>query len=236
VTSYGGVKRSDGSASGRRWERIGIIAGVMALVAMVGGCAAMFKPPPPSSLYQLQYSPQPAECQSSFPASIRVLPLEAPPPYDQESLVVLADGARVRFSSQYSWVAQPGKMIADWLLRDFSQTQLFSSVMTSGESFANSYDLGGHLFTFAWQRRQDRWQALLDAEITLVENRSGQSRQILLRKPYHLVSDPVAEHDPEAFARAMSKVMGELSAVLQQDLCALAGKLRGSSGGVAAKP
>jgi ABC-type uncharacterized transport system auxiliary subunit len=145
-------------------------------------------------------------------------------------MVVLSDAARVRYSSQYSWVAQPGKVVADWLLRDISQSQLFASVMTSGETFANSYDLGGRLFAFSWQRRGDRWEAVLDAEITLVENRSGQPRQIVLRKPYRLVSEPVPEHAPEAFARTMSSIVGELSTQLQNDLCVLAGQAPAPSG------
>ena len=206
---------------------------MLVMVAMVSSCASMFARPAPSSLFQLEYTPQFVACRTSFPASVRMWPLEASSPYDQEAMVVLSDAARVRYSSQYSWVAQPGKLVADWLLRDISQSLLFASVMTSGETFATSYDLGGRLFAFSWQRRGDRWEAVLDAEITLVENRSGQPRRVVLRKPYRLVSEPVTEHAPEAFVRSMSKLMGEFSAALQQDLCVLAGQVPTPSGGPA---
>jgi ABC-type uncharacterized transport system auxiliary subunit len=185
----------------------------------------MFARPAPESLYQLQYTPQSVACPTSFPASIRMWPLEASPPYDQEAMVVLGDAARVRYSSQFSWVAQPGRLVANWLLRDISQSRLFASVMTASETFLNNYDLGGRLFTFSWEHRGDRWEAVLEAEITLVENRAGQPRRIVFRKSYRVASEPVPENGAEAFARAMSKVMGELSAQLQQDLCALAGQM-----------
>lgn len=137
--------------------------------------------------------------------------------------MVLVDLTRVRFSSQYAWVAQPGKMVADWLARDLSQTNLFPSVMTAGEHFAGSYELGGHLFVFAWQRQQDRGQAVLEAEMTLVENRPPGGRQIVMRKPYRLVSELVEKNDAEAFARAMSQLLADFSAALQNDLCGAGG-------------
>jgi ABC-type uncharacterized transport system auxiliary subunit len=224
VTSSGWVKSLATTAAVRKCGRFGALAGVLAAVAMVAGCASMFARPAPSSLFQLEYTPRPGACRTSFPASVRVWPLEASSPYDQEAMVVLSDAARVRYSSQYSWVAQPGKLVADWLLRDLSQSQLFPSVMTSGETFPSSFDLGGRLFAFSWQRRGDRWEAVLDVEITLVENRSGQPRQVVLRKAYRLVSKPAPEHDPETFARTMSSVVGELSSKLQNDLCTLAGQ------------
>jgi ABC-type uncharacterized transport system auxiliary subunit len=233
VTSVGWVKSLASTVAVRKCGLFGALAWLLAALAMVTGCAGMFARPAPSSLFQLEYTPRPGACRTSFPASVRVWPLEASSPYDQEAMVVLSDAARVRYSSQYSWVAQPGKLVADWLLRDLSQSQLFPSVMTSGESFPSSYDLGGRLFAFSWQRRGDRWEAVLDAEITLVENRSGQPRQVVLRKPYRLVSEPVPEHDPEAFSRTMSAVVGELSSKLQNELCVLAGRMPAPSGGPA---
>ncbi len=143
--------------------------------------------------------------------------------------MVLVDLTRVRFSSQYAWVAQPGKMVADWLARDLSQTNLFPSVMTAGEHFAGSYELGGHLFVFAWQRQQDRGQAVLEAEMTLVENRPPGGRQIVMRKPYRLVSELVEKNDAEAFARAMSQLLADFSAALQNDLCGAGGRHQSAS-------
>jgi ABC-type uncharacterized transport system auxiliary subunit len=205
-----------------QWRTFGAAACVCVFLGLGNGCSAILSRPAPSSLYQLHYQSQFIPCAAALPASVRIWPLEASPPYDQEALVVLAGDARVRYSSQYSWVAQPGKMVADWLARDMSQTRLFPSVMTAGEHYADSYDLGGHLFVFAWQGRQDRWQAVLEAEITLVANRPTQGRQIVLRKPYRLVGESVPKNDAEAFAEAMSHLVAELSATLQQDLCAVA--------------
>ncbi len=228
VASYDEVGSLVRAALTLNWKRIETIAGVIFMVGTLGACGTLFEKPAPSAFYQLAFSPQSVACASSLPASVRVSSLDAVPPYDQESMVVLANGGRVRYSSQYLWVAQPGKMVADWLVRDLSRTQVFPSVMVSGETVADRYDLGGRLFAFAWQSEHDRWQAVLDAEITLVANPPGQSRQILLRKAYRMVSEPVAEHGPEAFVQGMSKVMGQFSAALQRDLCAVAESLTSS--------
>ncbi|HBZ56958.1 MAG TPA: hypothetical protein DEO88_16265 [Syntrophobacteraceae bacterium] len=205
-----------------QWRTIAAAVWVCLMVVLVDGCSSILSRPAPSALYQLDYRTQPGQCETCFSASVRIWPLEASPPYDQEALVVLVDDTRVRSSSQYSWVAQPGKMLSDWLTRDISQARLFTSVMTAGEHFAASYDLGGHLFVFAWQQHRERWRAVLEADITLVENRPGQERRIVLRKPYRLVGESIAENDAEAFARGMSQLVGDFSAAVQRDLCAVA--------------
>lgn len=205
------------------------VAIVCALLVSVSGCAGILSTSAPSSLYQLHYQQQSRPCAQAFPASVRIWPMEASPPYDQEALVVLVDQSRVRFSSQYVWVAQPGKMVADWLARDLSQTNLFPSVMTVSEHTAGSYELGGRLFVFAWQQQKDRGQAVLEAEITLVENRPPGGRQIVMRKPYRLASELVERNDAEAFARAMSQLLADFSAALQNDLCGAVGRHQAAS-------
>jgi ABC-type uncharacterized transport system auxiliary subunit len=200
------------------------VAVVCILLVSVSGCAGILSTSAPSSLYQLHYQQQSRPCAHAFPASVRIWPMEASPPYDQEALVVLVDHSRVRFSSQYVWVAQPGKMVADWLARDLSQSNLFPSVMTAGEHSNSSYELGGRLFVFAWRQQNDQGQAVLEAEMTLVENRPPGSRQIVMRKPYRLASELAERNDAEAFARAMSQLLADFSAVLQHDLCGAVGR------------
>jgi ABC-type uncharacterized transport system auxiliary subunit len=201
------------------------LLGTAVLVWLCGGCGAVISRPAPSALYQLHYFPQPDACHHRFPGDVRIWPLQAAAPYDQESMVVLSDTAQVQFSAQHRWIAQPGQLLANWLLRDFSGDNSFTSVFAAGEPFSTTFDLGGHLFGFGWKRQQHTSQAILDLEMTLVENQQGRARSILFRKHYQLVSQPSHDNGPEGFARAMSELLRDFSAELRRDLCTALGSI-----------
>jgi ABC-type uncharacterized transport system auxiliary subunit len=110
-------------------------------------------------------------------------------------------------------------MLADWLIRDISQSRLFGSVVAPGEPFVSSYEMGGHLYEFGWKTQAETARAVLDVEVTLLGERQGRTQQIMLRKHYQLESPPVSENSPEAFARAMSELMRTFAEQLRGDLC-----------------
>jgi ABC-type uncharacterized transport system auxiliary subunit len=218
------VKHSKALPTSPAWRRkmtLGLLLGAVALVQLCSGCSAVISRPAPSALYQLHYTPQPGACNRSFPGDVRIWPLQAAAPYDQESMVVLSDAAEVQFSAQHRWIAQPGQLLANWLIRDFSEDKTFTSVFASGEPVSTTFDLGGHLFGFGWKRQQRTSRAILDLEMTLVENQQGRARSILFRKHYQLVSRPSPDNGPEGFARAMSELLREFSAELRRDLCSV---------------
>jgi ABC-type uncharacterized transport system auxiliary subunit len=215
------------SPAWRRQTTPGWLLGTAVLLWLCGGCSGVISRPAPSSLYQLHYTPEPGACNQRFPGDVRIWPLQAAAPYDQEAMVVLSDAAQVQFSAQHRWIAQPGQLLANWLIRDFGEDNTFTSVFASGEPFSTTFDLGGHLFSFGWKRQQQTSQAILDLEMTLVENQQGRARSILFRKHYQLVSQPSHDNGPEGFARAMSELLRDFSAVLRRDLCSASGGIEG---------
>jgi ABC-type uncharacterized transport system auxiliary subunit len=197
------------------------LLGTVAWVLLASGCSSVISKPAPSSLYLLHYAPQMLECHQGTAQTVRVWPLEAAAPYDQEAMVVLSNATKVEYSAQHRWVAQPGQLVANWLIRDLSQDRLFAEVLGFSEPVTAHWGLGGRLFAFAWKRLGDRSQAILDLEMTLMENPPGLQRNILFRKHYQLASEPTSNSSAEGFAQAMSALAREFSAQLRNDLCAV---------------
>jgi ABC-type uncharacterized transport system auxiliary subunit len=143
-------------------------------------------------------------------------------PFDREQMIVLTPGKEVRFSSEYRWVALPGSLLADRIVQDLSKDRFFQRVVSPGDPFSTSTEMGGHVFAFGLEQSQTTAKAVLEVEITVWENRPEKSiaeRQILFRKTYHLKSEPSTNGDSAFLAQTMSQLVHEFSIQLRQDLC-----------------
>jgi len=192
---------------------------LLALAAVfVQGCSSLLiKSSPAPVLYQLEYEPTAIACNKSFDKGLRVWNFGASSPYDQVNMVVLDKGRKVNFSSAYQWVSLPGTLVANSLLRDFSAGALFTQAVDSNSPLTPPLELAGHVFTFAWENTDSGYRARLHVEISLVD--AAGKRSVILRKNYRLTSKPYAEDSSDAFARAMSSLVRDLSERLQEDLC-----------------
>jgi ABC-type transporter Mla MlaB component/ABC-type uncharacterized transport system auxiliary subunit len=157
-------------------------------------------------------------CSQSADEGVKIWPLTASSPYDRENMIVLDPSRLVQFSPQFRWVALPGGMITDMLLRDFTRGALFTTAVPVGNPFDVSLELGGHVFEFAWEQDGALGRAVLDVEISLW--REAPKRRVLFRQHYHFESNPGTTNDSQAFAREMSELVGRLSAQLSRDLFA----------------
>ena len=194
--------------------------------ALVGlcGCLGRLTSAPPPTYYEIEFPTQKAGCGTAPGKGLRVWAFSAPAPFNREEMIVLETGREVRLSNLYRWVAAPGSMVADKLIRDLSLSGLFEKVVSAGDPFHASLELGGQVFKFAWERQGSSGRAVLDVEVSLWAETP--QRDILFREHYHLESEPEPEGGSEVFARAMSELVARLSAQVQQDLCT---KLKDSS-------
>jgi uncharacterized lipoprotein YmbA len=195
-------------------------AGLVA--ALLLGLTACFSPltssSPPPSYYQLAYAEDPVECAQPVAAAIRVWPLEEVSPYDRDEMVVARSALEVSFSRQNHWIAAPGRMLSQMLIRDLSQGRMFARVTTALDINPSPYHLGGHLFKFAWEWVGGAHRAVLDAEIFFW--REEPHGEVLLNRRYHFESPPMTGNAPELFAQAMSDAARRFSTRLRSDLCA----------------
>ncbi len=192
---------------------------IAALLSLSGCLPKLGGSAPPPDFYQLDYRFEPVPCARPFEDGVRIWPLNAASPYTAEQMVVIGSSNQVEPSQGSRWVAPPGQLVADMLLRDLSRSSLFPKVVGSGDPFVVPLALSGHLFTFAWERDGSSGRAVLDAEVSFWKN--GSSREILFRKQYNFRSNPTGGNGPDQFAAAMSDVVRQFSLQLRRDICAI---------------
>jgi ABC-type uncharacterized transport system auxiliary subunit len=210
-----------------RW----LILSVSILVLAQGCSSLLVKSTPAPVYYRLDYAPVTIECTHGFSEGVRLLNLVTSSPYNQTGMVVIENGQKVKYSSDYQWVSSPGALVADTLLRDFSRGTLFPEAVAATNLQRPSLELSGHIFTFAWEKTDEGYRARLSVEISLTE--TADNRGVILRKSYQLDSRPYRQNTADKFAEAMNAVMAEFSRKLQEDLCEKAKGLGGTGDGSA---
>jgi ABC-type uncharacterized transport system auxiliary subunit len=195
------------------------IAGILCLLGLTACLGSLVTSSNPPKYYELDYPYQPVDCVRNFDEALRIWPLSAAAPYDRDEMVILDPSRQVRFSSQYKWVALPGTMIADMLLRDMTRNELFPKVVSPGAPFNAPIQLGGNLFEFAWEEDAASARAVLDLEMSLWSE--VPRRSVLFRRHYHFESPPASKGSSEQLAGAMSELVDQFSRQLRQDLCSV---------------
>lgn len=192
---------------------------IIVLVLLSGGCSSMLiKNTKAPIRYQLTYKAAPVNCAASFDKGLRVWDFTAISPYDQTQMIVEEPDGQTLSSSTYQWVANPGEMVAQSLLRDLSTGSMFTQVVSANDPTNVKLEMTGRVFEFAWRRSGSSARAVLQVEISV--SSSGASPSVLFRKSYNLESSPFTDdNSSETFAGAMSELVGELSRRLREDLC-----------------
>ncbi len=194
---------------------------IVILALLSGGCSSMLiKNTKAPIRYQLTYKTAPINCSASFDKGLRVWNFTAISPYDQTQMVVEKPEGQTLSSNTYQWVANPGEMVAQSLLRDLSMGTMFTQVVSAEDPTNVKLDMTGRVFEFAWRRTGASSRAVLEVEISV--SSTGANPAVVFRKSYNLKSPPFTEDSSETFAGAMSSLMGEFSRQLRQDLCTAA--------------
>ena len=183
----------------------------------------------PPDYYGLDYPVQAADCGRNEQGGLRVWSFTASAPFNRAEMVITDPSRQVRYSAKHQWVAPPGEMIADVLLRDLSRNSMFSKTVSAGDPFIAQNEMSGHIFRFGWEELNSQGRAILEVEVSLW--REKPKRAVLFRKHYRLESEPLAELSPEAFARTMSGLVQRLSMQFQQDICTIPSGSSSPAGG-----
>jgi len=189
---------------------------ILPLVLLTGCLGSLFNKSVAPDYYQIDYAFQPLSCAKPFPGAVQIWPFNAAAPFDREQMVMISPSLQVRYSSHYKWVNSAGNMIADNLMRDFSLGMVFESSVPVGNPMPAAYEISGQIYRFALEENGSTSHALLDLEISLVQQKP---RSVLFRKHFHYRSPPLTSTGPNEFAAAMAGLVSQLSADLRNDLC-----------------
>lgn len=193
---------------------------ILSVVVWLPGCSSLiFSSTAPPVYYQLDYNPAAVSCAQSFGKAVRIWDFTTSSPYNQPNMVVVKPNGEVLYSSSYQWAATPGTMIAQSLLRDLSQQDLFSQVVSATSPSNTVLELTGHVFNFSWERSGATSRAILQVKVSLANTQSP--RTVLFNKEYQLQSPPFEEDASAAFAGAMSSLVSDFSTKLRKDLCTI---------------
>lgn len=208
-------------------HRIPVFLAILSAAALfpIGCSSLLVSSVPPPKYFQLDYSPDSVSCEHRFNEGVTIWNFTSSSPYDQPDMVVLKNGNQAVFSSSYQWVATPGTMVAEKLLRDMSSGGPFPQAVDADNPLALPMTMTGRIFTFAWEENGSESRAVLQAEVDLMKS---DNRTILFRKKYSLRSEPrKTKEDPEAFAALMSSLVRDFSRRVRRDLCETAAKQAG---------
>lgn len=183
-------------------------------------CLSQLTSSTPPSYYQLDYTAEPSDCPARFEDGLRIWAFGADTVYDREEMAITDPSLRVEYSRQNRWVAAPGQMLADLLVRDLAAGQMFASVVFAGDVYDASKNLSGRIFEFAWKRDGSKMRAVLDVEATFWEEKP--KRRVIFRSHYHIEGDPSSESSPARFATEMSGVVKRFTAQVRRDICSAA--------------
>ncbi|MGA7829143.1 MAG: hypothetical protein WCA04_15905 [Geobacteraceae bacterium] len=204
-------------------------AAILALFAvlMLPGCSSLvFPTSSPPVYYGLDYLPEANPCGKHLEQGLRIWSFGAASPYDRREMIVKEDGGKISFSRDFQWVAPPGILLSDCLLRDIREHGPFLPVVSDHDPVPVSFDMTGRILTFAWERSENVSRAVLDLEVSVTPGQSSQGASFFQR--YTLRSAPVeGEGTSEDFARAMGLLTSQASRKIGQDLCVFAGRVSG---------
>lgn len=172
----------------------------------------------PPTYFELSYEDAGPKCTDVRQGTLRIWPFSAASPYDREEMIIEGSSRKVRFSPHFRWIAAPGVMIADKLVRDLSEDGPFARVLAATSPGGSDVQLSGHVHRFAWEDSGEGGQrARLDVQVSVWQEEPR--RIVILSRRYRLESPSIQTGAAEKFAEVMSQLVGKLSAHLREDLC-----------------
>jgi cholesterol transport system auxiliary component len=191
---------------------------LLAAALLLGACAGDRTPRNMITYYTLEYAPPQASAKEPLPVVVRMERFSVSPLYNSTAIIYRDMSYKREAYVYYRWRANPGDLVSQFMARDFRASGLFQGVVPQGSRVRGSYLMEGGVEQFLERDLQDRWEALLTVNITLVaEDEPDISRRVVFQKTYSEVS-PCKQKHPSALAEAMSLAMERLSGHVLADV------------------
>jgi ABC-type uncharacterized transport system auxiliary subunit len=116
------------------------------------------------------------------------------------------------------WGANPGYMVADYLIRDFRQTNLFRGIFSYQDTEVVRFLLEGSITEFLAVEQKDGRKALLTVYVTLLDlNQTDSTKKVVFQKNYSCAA-PCKENSAEGLAAGLSESVERLSGQIISDV------------------
>lgn len=187
------------------------------LILVMAGCMSA-QPPVRTQYYMLDYTSPAIKDTVRLDASLKVERFSVAQFYNNESMMFKTGSIGLDKFPYDRWGANPGYMVADYLIRDFRQTNLFRGIFSYQDTDVVRLVLEGSVTEFLAVEQKDGRKALLTVYVTLLDlNQTDSTKQVVFQKSYSHAA-PCKENSAEGLAAGLSESMERLSGQIISDV------------------
>ena len=195
----------------RPW-RLALLAAL--LVACLSGCG---KPPMLVNQYLLDYPAPVVGGKAKIPAAVKVDLFSVAQAFNTNAMVYQPQPFQSQSYNYSRWRANPGYLVADYLIRDLRESGLFKAVFGPDSSAEHRFKLEGGVAEFQEVDAADGWKASLALTVTLLDTTQQELPQRVVFQKNYRVLEPLPEKTPQGLAQGMSRAMEQVSARIIND-------------------
>ena len=176
------------------------------LILVVAGCMGA-QAPVRTQYYMLSYASPAVKDTVRLDASLKVERFSVAQFYNSESMMFRTGSIGLDRFPYDRWGANPGYMVADYLVRDFRQTGLFRGIFSYQDTDVVRFVLEGSITEFLVVEEKDGRKALLTMYVTLLDlNQTDSTKEVVFQKSYSYAA-PCKENSAEGLAAGLSESM-----------------------------
>jgi ABC-type uncharacterized transport system auxiliary subunit len=183
----------------------------------MAGCTGA-QQPSRTQYYMLDYTSPAIKDTVRFDESLKVERFSVAQFYNSNSMIFRAGSIGLDKFPYDRWGANPGYMVADCLVRDFRQTNLFRGIFSYQDTEMVRFLLEGSITEFLAVEQKDGRKALLTVYVTLLDlNQTDSTKKVVFQKNYSYAA-PCKENSAEGLAVGLSESMERLSGQIISDV------------------
>ena len=188
------------------------------VLVVVSGCGVGGNRAHVAKQYLLEYPPPVVEGLVQKEETIKVYRFSVAQAFNLSSMIYREGPFEFQADPYNSWMANPGQMVSDYLIRDLRKGELFRAVFSYNDIEDTRYTLGGVIEEFVGLGGKEGAKAGLTANVTFLDTSQRQLPQsVIFQRQYQFV-EPLTKEGPAGFAEAMSRAMEKFSRQLIKDL------------------
>lgn len=202
---------------GRRWKS-GWICFIVLIVFIVPGCIKLARPAATIERHIFEYSPPALSDLSPLNRMVKVERFSVARAYNSLDIVYRPEPNTLDTYAGNRWIANPGDMVSDFLLRDLRSSKIFRAVFSYRDLEDARYVIEGSIEEILERDEAKSRSAVLTVNVTLLDlSRTGMENRVLFQKEYR-ISEPLKTPSPSGLAQAMSLAMARLSETVIRDI------------------
>lgn len=190
---------------------------IPALILFMAGCMGG-QPPVRTQYYMMDYNPPGIKETVRLDESIKVERFSVAQFYNSNSMMFRTGSIGLDKFPYDRWGTNPGYMVADYLVRDLRQTDLFRGIFSYQDTDVVRFLLEGSISEFLAVEQKDGRKAMLTIYVTLLDmNQTDSAKQVVFQKSYSHAA-PCKENSAGGLAIGLSESMERLSGQIISDV------------------